>query len=140
MNPVVVDASAAVEIVNSTERGRRLAQLLPSNASLWVPSHFYAEVFAVIRHMTVVSKKITRHRAESAIRRLSEWHLRQVAVAPLMSSAWRFRHNLSGSDSIYVALANQLGASLLTDDLRLANSPAIPRTTTLLMLPVHKGP
>ena len=43
---IAVDASAGVEIVTSTERGRRLARLVPEAAEFWVPEHFYSEVFA----------------------------------------------------------------------------------------------
>jgi predicted nucleic acid-binding protein len=136
---IVVDASAAVEIVSSTERGRRLAQLVPDEAVLWVPSHFFSEVFAAIRHMHIVTKRINQSRAESALERLSRWHLRQVAVTGLIHSAWRFRHNISGADALYVALAEQLGASLLTDDFRLVSAPGFPQRVQVLKLPIRRG-
>lgn len=132
--PIVVDASAGVEIVTSTERGRRLAQLVPADGELWVPEHFYSEVFASIRYLHVVAGKVTLHRAEVAIERLTRWHLRQVGLGPLIRPAWAYRHNISGADALYVALAEHLGASLLTDDLRLANSPTFPVAVPLLRL------
>jgi len=45
---VVIDASAGVEIVAGTRRGRALARLLPVGAVGWVPEHFYPEVLAVL--------------------------------------------------------------------------------------------
>ena len=60
---IVVDASAGVEIVTSTERGRRLARLVPEAAELWVPEHFYSEVFASIRYLHIVAGKLTLQRA-----------------------------------------------------------------------------
>jgi predicted nucleic acid-binding protein len=46
---LVIDASARVEMVAATRRGAVLAKLLPAEAGGWVPEHFYAEVFAVLR-------------------------------------------------------------------------------------------
>ncbi len=135
--PIDVDASAGVEIVTSTERGRRLAQLVPAAAELWVPEHFYSEVFASIRYLHVVAGKLTVQRAEAAIERLTRWHLRQVGLVSLIRPAWAYRHNKSGADGLYVALAEYLGASLLTDDLRLANAPTFPTTVAVLRLSVR---
>ena len=133
-SPIVVDASAGVEIVTSTERGRRLARLVPPTAELWIPEHFYAEVFGSIRYLHVVANALSLQRAEAAIERLTRWHLRQVGLGPLITAAWAYRHNMSGADALYVALAEHLGASLLTDDLRLANSPTFPATVPVLRL------
>jgi predicted nucleic acid-binding protein len=55
---VVVDASAGVEIILATDRGRRLARLVPREAILWVPAHFFSEVFASIRYLHVVAGKV----------------------------------------------------------------------------------
>jgi predicted nucleic acid-binding protein len=41
----------------------------------------------------------------------------------LWPRAWELRCNLSPSDAIYVALAKQLGATLLTADARAARAP-----------------
>jgi hypothetical protein len=46
--PVVIDASAGVEILANTAHGRRLARLLPTDAVGWVPEHFYVEVAGVV--------------------------------------------------------------------------------------------
>jgi hypothetical protein len=40
VTPVVIDASAGVEILANTAHGRRLARLLPTDAVGWVPEHF----------------------------------------------------------------------------------------------------
>ena len=58
MTPVVIDASAGIEIVSDTARGRRLTALMPADAVGWVPKHFYVEVAGVIRHRTVVSRTL----------------------------------------------------------------------------------
>jgi len=37
---------------------------------------------------------------------------------------WRLRHNLTAYDAAYVALADKLGATLITRDARLASAAA----------------
>jgi len=134
---VVIDASAGSEIITATTRGRALARLLPSDAELWVPEHFYVEVLGVIRHQSVVAQLIRPDRAELAVDRLGRWHLRRASIAPLVLPAWTRRHNMSAADAVYVALAEQLGASVLTDDHRLIRTPSFPSSVTVLQLPLR---
>jgi uncharacterized protein with PIN domain len=49
VTPVVIDASAGVELVADTVRGRALRGLLPADAVPWVPELFYVECGAVLR-------------------------------------------------------------------------------------------
>lgn len=132
---MVIDASAGVEILTATERGRALAQLVPRDAELWVPEHFYAEVLGVLRHLHVVTGSIPLPLAERALDRLSRWHLRQAALVSLLRPAWVLRHNMTGADALYVALAYHIGGALLTDDLRLVSSPRFPSAVPILRLP-----
>jgi len=64
VTPVVIDASAGVEILAHTAHGRRLAGLLPTDAVGYVPEHFYVEVAGVVRHQTVVTRTLTEETAE----------------------------------------------------------------------------
>jgi predicted nucleic acid-binding protein len=134
---LVIDASAGVEMVAGTRRGAALAKLLPAEAEGWVPEHFYAEVLAVLRRQFLTQRKLTESQATAAVNRLGDWHLHHASVASLVPAAWRYRHNLTAADALYVALAEQLGASLLTDDQRLANSPALPPQLRILRLSVQ---
>jgi len=134
---VVIDASAGAEIVTATARGRALARLLPIDAELWVPEHFYVEVLGVLRHQSVIARTIGPGRADLAVERLRRWHLRHAAVAPLVPTAWSRRHNMSAADAIYVALAEELGAALLTDDHRLIGAPTFPTDVAVLQLPLR---
>jgi hypothetical protein len=52
--PVVIDASAGVEIAANTMRGRALDALLPADAVLWVPELFYVECASVLRRWELV--------------------------------------------------------------------------------------
>ena len=70
MTAVVIDASAGVEIVADTRRGRALARLVPAEAEGWVPEHFYAEVLGVLRRQLLIEKVITEPQATAALARL----------------------------------------------------------------------
>ncbi|MGH9064078.1 MAG: type II toxin-antitoxin system VapC family toxin [Acidimicrobiales bacterium] len=63
---------------------------------------------------------------DQALRQLSAWPLRVAQVRSLFADAWQHRHNLTFADATYVALADHVGARLLTDDHRLANAPTLP--------------
>jgi predicted nucleic acid-binding protein len=134
---VVIDASAGAEIVTATARGRALARLLPTDAELWVPEHFYVEVLGVLRHQSVITRTISPDRPELAVDRLRRWHLRQAAVAPRLHAAWSRRHNMSAADAVYVALAEHLSAALLTDDHRLIGAPKFPSSVAVVQLPLR---
>lgn len=135
MTPVVIDASAGAEIVTDTARGRALLRLLPTDAEGWVPEHFYAEVLGVLRHQTVFANVLTEAQAAAALGRLQRWHVHQAALPPLLDAAWAYRHNMRASDALYVALALELGALLLSDDHKLLKSPTFPTSVGVLRLP-----
>jgi predicted nucleic acid-binding protein len=67
---VVIDASAGVEIVADTRRGRALARLVPRGSEGWVPEHFYAEVLGVLRRQLLVEGRLTETQATAAVDRL----------------------------------------------------------------------
>ena len=134
MIPVVIDASAGAEIVTNTRGGRALLRLLPANADGWAPEHFYAEVVAIIRRQTVVTSILQEVTAREAMRRLQTWRLDRLAVRPLLGAAWAYRHNMTAADALYVALAEQLHASFLTDDHNLVQAPTFPGSITVLRL------
>lgn len=135
MTRVVIDASAGAEIVARTLRGLTLARLVPAGAEEWVPEHFYAEVLSVVRRQCVVDQTVSQDEASSIVRRLRAWPLHRASVQPLIASAWTYRHNISAADALYVALAEHLGAALLTSDHRLANGPTFPPSVEVLRLP-----
>jgi predicted nucleic acid-binding protein len=131
---VVIDASAGVEIVADTRRGRALARLVPTGSEGWVPEHFYAEVLGVLRRQLLVEGRLTETQATAAVGRLGAWHLHRASVQPLIPAAWSYRHNMTAADALYVALADDLRADFLTDDARLVEAPTFPRQLNVLRL------
>jgi predicted nucleic acid-binding protein len=131
VTPVVIDASAGVELAADTVRGRELRTLLPLDAVPWVPEVFYVECGAVLRRWDL-NGVLAPVQVATAIEELMAWPLRVTQVRGLFADAWRYRSNITFADAMYVALAEHLGASLLTDDHRLANTPNLPVHTLRL--------
>ena len=77
---------------------------------------------------------LTPDQISEAIRQLTVWPLRIAQVRALFADAWRLRKNLTFADATYVALAEHLGAKLLTDDHKLANAPTL--SVAVLRLPL----
>lgn len=125
MTPVVIDASAGVELAADTVRGRALRVLLPVDAVPWVPELFYVECGGVLRRWDL-NRVLGPAKVADAIAELKAWPLRVTQVRGLFEDAWRLRRNVTFADAVYVALAHRLGAAILTDDGRLARTPNLP--------------
>jgi predicted nucleic acid-binding protein len=122
---VVIDASAGVELVADTVRGRALRALLPSDAVPWVPEVFYVECGAVLRRWDLNSI-LTPAQIARAIAELMAWPLRVTQYAAWSPTPGDSERTSRSPIALYVALAEHLGADLLTDDYRLANTPNLP--------------
>ncbi len=73
----------------------------------------------------VASGQLDARRGSLALDHLAELDLARYPHQPLMPRIWSLRQNLTAYDSAYVALAEALGATLLTRDRRLAGAPQI---------------
>lgn len=129
---LVLDASAGVEILNRTSAGVQLARMLEQpDSEVWTVEHFHLEVAKVLRR-DVLTGDLDDANATELVARLAGWQLHVARVAPLLVEAWKLRHNLIVHDALYVALARQLDAALVTGDKRLARAPALKiRTRTV---------
>jgi predicted nucleic acid-binding protein len=122
---LVFDASAGVEFLGRSFAGRRLAQEMESpDTTVWTVEHFYVEVAKVVRR-DVLDGTLTEAKAAERIARLAGWQLYVARVAPLLVEAWELRHNVTVHDALYVVLARQLGATLITGDRKLAKAPGL---------------
>lgn len=121
---LVIDASAGVELLLDTARGRGIEQRLPHSAEWWVPEHYYVEVAGTLRRAEL-RDTIPTARIEQAMRRLHTSAIRRAQIAPLVHEAWGRRAALTIADALYVVLARHLDATLVTADERLARAPAL---------------
>jgi predicted nucleic acid-binding protein len=56
------------------------------------------------------------------LQRVEAAPIRRHLLTPLLTDAWQLRHNLRLVDALYVALANQLDALIVTTDAGLASA------------------
>ena len=119
---IVLDASAAVDWLLQTSAGRQIEKRIFSRAeSLHAPHLLDLEVGQVLRRLAREGAVSVR-RAEEAIRDLLDLRVTRYPHFLLLPRIWQLRHNLSAYDAAYIALAEELGATLLTRDARLASA------------------
>ena len=120
---IVLDASAAVDWLLQTGAGRRIeTRMYAHSESLHAPHLLDLEVAQVLRRLSAEGT-LTTQRADEAIRDLLDLRLTRYAHSILLPRIWQHRHNLSAYDAAYVALAETLGATLITRDACLASAP-----------------
>lgn len=118
---IVVDASAlAPTLIDDGEAGNRARSRL-AGRSLTAPQLIDLEVAAAIRRQERLGR-VDEASARDALADLAQMPLDRRPHRPLLERCWDLRHNLSVYDAAYVALAELLGAPLLTADIRLARA------------------
>lgn len=119
---IVIDASALLEMLLQTHRAAFvMARALNESQRMHSPHLLDIEVTQVLRRLSQ-RKEITRERAEQAIEDLMGLVIERHAHQPLLARVWELRDSLSAYDGAYVALAEALGAPLLTCDAKLAGA------------------
>lgn len=117
---IVLDASAAVELVLATRPGAAVAQRLQGE-TVHAPAHFDVEVIGAIRR-AVVRRLISDHEGLVAVADFLSLPVRRWPTKPFVQRAYQLRTTHTVADGVYVALAEGLPASLITCDGRLAQS------------------
>lgn len=117
---IVLDASAAIDWLLQTPTGRRIEnRIYAHNETLHSPHLIDLEVAQVLRRL-VREAVIPPRRAEEAIADLMDLRMTRYPHFVFLSRIWQRRHNLSAYDAAYVVLAQEIGATLITRDKRLA--------------------
>jgi predicted nucleic acid-binding protein len=120
---IVLDASAVLELVLATEPGRLVRErIAPSEETLHAPHLIDLEVLQVLRRYCA-SGSLPSERAALAVEDFRALDLERYPHEPMLDRIWQLRENMTAYDAAYVALAEALGAPLLTFDARLANAP-----------------
>jgi predicted nucleic acid-binding protein len=120
---VVIDASVLVDVVlrNPTADSVRHA-LRRAGGSLHAPHLIYIEVAQVLRRYEVRGYA-SPERCRTAMADLMSFRLTGHLHDRFLARIWELRHNLTAYDAAYVALAEALGAVLLTRDRKIATAP-----------------
>ncbi len=119
---IVLDASAAVELILQTARAERIAaRALDPAERLHAPDLVEIEVAQVLRRL-LQARQITPARAELALTDFEQLAIERHAHRPLLRRVWGLRSAMSAYDAAYVALAEALPAPLLTCDEKLSRA------------------
>jgi predicted nucleic acid-binding protein len=121
---IVTDAGVLVVVFvddgfwGTTARARVRAEELAA------PELVDLEVTSALRGL-LRAGKLDERRADLALADLHRLPMRRASHRGLVTRCWELRDNLSIYDASYVALAELLGATLLTTDDRLARAPQL---------------
>lgn len=98
------------------------SRILGPDISLHAPHLVDLEVAQVLRRY-VIRGEIDPQRAQQALDDHLALPLERYSHDVLVSRVWQLRQNLTAYDAAYVALAELLGATLLTRDGRIRRAP-----------------
>lgn len=126
---IVLDSSAAVAFLIDAADGEWVGRQLEADPDLHAPHLLDIEVVGALRRI-LRHGDVSRRRAEAAVEDLEALDVSRYPHVPLLPRVWELRDNLTVPDAAFVALAEALGARLLTTDRALAGAPGI-RTTVL---------
>ena len=121
--PIVIDASALVEVLVQSERAPAVLQAV-GNTEMVAPDVINPEVLATLRRLERIGK-LEAGRASQAVDDLMDAGVKCFPTLPLLPAAWTLRANVSATDACYVALARDLGCPMVTKDLRLSRAPGL---------------
>jgi predicted nucleic acid-binding protein len=121
--PVVVDASALVELLLRRERAPAVLQAV-GDTEMVAPDVINPEVLWALRRRERTGN-LRPDRARQAVEDLLDAPLRRLPTLPLLPTVWTLRANVTSYDACYVALARDLGCTLVTADLKLSRAPGL---------------
>ena len=120
---IVIDASAAVELILNTATGKRVGdRVADEREAIHAPHLIDVEILHALRRL-VLRKSIDDAHATTALGLWRSLDVERHVHEPFVGRIWQLRGNLSAYDATYVALAEALSAPLVTADRRLANAP-----------------
>lgn len=121
---IVVDTSALFEALLPVSSAGELVEerMSEPNQTVHIPHLLDLEVVQVLRRR-VNAGLMTAPRCLRALSDLASLQLFRHPHDFLLPRVWELRHNITAYDAVYIALAEYLGAPLLTRDHRLANAP-----------------
>ncbi len=119
---LVVDASAVLAVLLRTDAAAAVEARLFGGDTLHAPHLLDLEVAQVVRRWEAAGE-LTAERGGEALADLAALRLERYAHEPFLGRIWQLRSNATAYDACYLALAEALGAPLLTCDTRLAGVP-----------------
>jgi len=116
---LIVDASCLYEVVADTARADAVRSRLAADPDHAAPSVVDVEVVSIVRRDHLLGR-LDPTSAAQAVQDLRDWPGERFTHQPLLDRVWELRGSVRAWDGFYVALAEALGATLITSDARLA--------------------
>ena len=120
----VTDAGIWIRAIVDEGPGGPVRARLSAESSVASPALIDLEFTNVLRGL-VAKKSIGPLLAKTALGEFMQAPIQRYGHLALLERIWRLAANLTAYDASYVALAEVLGADLLTVDRRLATAPGI---------------
>lgn len=111
---LVVDASAVVDLLLGNDVGVKVELRLRGH-QLHAPAHLDAEVLSALGHLHRAGE-LDDEQVSERLDALATAAIERHPLATLLVGAWTRRHTLRLVDALYVELAEQTDATLLTTD------------------------
>ncbi len=122
---IVPDASiVAAALGDDGAAGARCRASLRSAGEVVLPDYADLEAAAVLRKLWLAGR-IGDARFRAALGGLADLPFPRFPARPFLPRLYELRDNVSPYDAVYVALAEALGAELVTADRRLVAAPGI---------------
>jgi predicted nucleic acid-binding protein len=119
---IVIDASALLEVLLQTSAAPAITDRLFDPAeTLHAPFLLDVEILQILRRYALTGQ-IDEARGREALADFGDLAIERYPHEPLLERAWALRENLTAYDAVYLALAEVLGAVLVTCDGRLARA------------------
>lgn len=118
---IVLDASAAVELLGDTQAGKKILARLFSERVLHAPHLLDLEVASAFRRQSALGA-LDAERIARALALHQKLRIMRHPHYPYLDRIWDLRDNFTPYDACYLALAEALGATLLTRDKALASA------------------
>lgn len=119
---IVVDASSIVPyIARVGDDVVWVRSRLDGEQSFYAPELIDAETLSGLRRL-ILRKLLSMKMATEAVSELLDARIVRYPHRPFVERAWELRGQLTPFDALYVALAEALGATLVTTDRRLARA------------------
>jgi predicted nucleic acid-binding protein len=124
MTVIVADASVLAPALADDGLDGEDARARLQGERLAAPDIVYLEVASVLRRL-ILARTLPLRRAELALDDLGAVPFTCVGHRALLGRCWELRNNVTVYDASYIAVAEALGARLVTADRRLASVPRL---------------
>ena len=111
---LVLDASAMVDYLVDSPLAARVAERIADN-EIFVPAHFDAEVLSSLGRLHR-GGELSEAQVDARVALTAQAPFHRHLLAPLLEGAWARRHYVRLVDALYIELAEQVDATVITTD------------------------